>query len=38
MPVINYYEKKGKVHKIDANRPPDEVYGEVRQLFVSPKS
>lgn len=33
LPVIQYYDAKGKVRKIDANRSPDEVYAEVKQLF-----
>jgi UMP-CMP kinase len=32
MPIIKFYDQKGKVRKINANRPPDEVYAEVRPL------
>ncbi|BDA44677.1 UMP-CMP kinase 3 [Coccomyxa sp. Obi] len=32
MPIINFYEQKGKVRRINANRSPDEVYGDVRPL------
>ena len=34
MPVISHYEKKGKVHKFHADRLPEDIYKEVRQLFV----
>mmetsp|Transcript_12552 Transcript_12552/g.38353 ORF Transcript_12552/g.38353 Transcript_12552/m.38353 type:complete len:379 (-) Transcript_12552:1396-2532(-) len=34
MPVIEYYEAKDKVRKINATRAPDEVYNEVRSLFL----
>ena len=34
LPVIQHYEAKGKVHRIYADRSPDEVYEEVRKLFL----
>ncbi len=34
MPVVEYYEGKGNVYKIAANRAPDDVYADVRQLFL----
>jgi UMP-CMP kinase len=34
MPVIQFYEQKGKVRRINADRGPDEVYTDVRQLFL----
>lgn len=34
MPVVGYYESKGKVYKIPANRAPDDVYADVRRLFL----
>ena len=34
LPVIQHYEAKGKVHRIYADRSPDEVYQEVRKLFL----
>ena len=34
MPVISHYERKGKVHKFHADRLPEDIYKEVRQLFV----
>ena len=34
MPVISHYERKGKVHKFHADRSPEDIYKEVRQLFV----
>jgi UMP-CMP kinase len=35
MPVISYYESKGKVRKINANRPIDAVFADVKPLFIS---
>lgn len=32
MPIINFYDKKGKVRKIDANRSPEQVYADVQPL------
>lgn len=34
MPIIEYYEKRGRVRKINADRDPDTIYEQVRQLFV----
>ncbi len=34
MPVISHYERKGKVHRFYADRSPEDIYREVRQLFV----
>ncbi len=34
LPVIQHYEALGKVHRIYADRSPDEVYQEVRELFL----
>lgn len=31
MPVVEYFEKQGKVVKIPASPPPDEVYKEVQR-------
>ena len=31
MPVIKHYARLGKVRKINANRPVDEVYAEFRR-------
>lgn len=33
MPVIEYYEAKGKVHRIDATRSVDEIANHVASLF-----
>ncbi|XP_039157756.1 UMP-CMP kinase 3 isoform X2 [Eucalyptus grandis] len=33
VPVINYYNSKGKVRKIDAERPIDEVYQSVKEVL-----
>ncbi len=30
MPVVEYYEKEGKVEKVDATPSPDEIYKEVK--------
>ena len=32
MPIINFYDAKGRVRKINADRDPEEVYAEVRPL------
>ena len=32
-PLINYYEKKGKLVKIDASRNPDEVYKDLLKVI-----
>lgn len=34
LPVIDYYEARGKVRRINANRSADAVYEEVKQLFL----
>ena len=34
MPVVQYYEKQGKVARISADRDPDDIYKEVRRAFV----
>lgn len=34
LPVIEHYRSKGKVREIHADRLPDDVYKEVRELFV----
>lgn len=33
VPVINYYNSKGKVRKIDAERPIEEVYQSVKEVL-----
>eukprot|EP01112_Ceratiomyxa_fruticulosa_P021486 TRINITY_DN7576_c0_g1_i1.p1 TRINITY_DN7576_c0_g1~~TRINITY_DN7576_c0_g1_i1.p1 ORF type:complete len:263 (+),score=47.76 TRINITY_DN7576_c0_g1_i1:79-867(+) len=33
IPVVEIYEKIGKVKRIDANRPPEDVYKDVNQIF-----
>ena len=30
MPVVDYFEKEGKVVKVSATKGPDEVYAEVK--------
>ncbi|XP_006655698.1 UMP-CMP kinase 1 [Oryza brachyantha] len=34
MPVIQYYEKKGKLRKVDGNRQVDEVFEDVKAIFA----
>lgn len=34
MPIIEHYRARGKVREIHADRPADEVYQDVRPLFV----
>ncbi|KAF9669128.1 hypothetical protein SADUNF_Sadunf14G0075800 [Salix dunnii] len=34
LPVINYYNSKGKVQKIDAQRSVDEVFEDVKSVFA----
>jgi len=34
MPVVNYFDKEGKVEKIDATKPPDEVYDVVKKVMA----
>ncbi|KAK9743382.1 hypothetical protein RND81_03G235600 [Saponaria officinalis] len=35
LPVIEYYDAKGKVRKIDAAKPVDEVFEDVKAAFSS---
>lgn len=37
LPVIHYYDSKGKVRKIDAAKPVDAVFEDVKTLFSSLK-
>ena len=34
MPVVQYYEKEGKVARLAADRDPEDIYKEVRRAFV----
>jgi UMP-CMP kinase len=34
LPVIQHYEALGKVARINADRPADDIYKEVRRLFL----
>ncbi|KAJ7288996.1 hypothetical protein O6H91_Y308400 [Diphasiastrum complanatum] len=34
LPVIEYYEIRGKVRKVDAARPIDEVFDSIKPLFM----
>lgn len=34
LPIIEHYKARGKVREIKADRSPDEVYHDVRPLFV----
>jgi len=33
MPVVDYFEKEGRVVKVDATKSPEEVYEHVREQF-----
>nr|CAD1826602.1 unnamed protein product [Ananas comosus var. bracteatus] len=33
LPVIDYYSSRGKVHKIDAQRPVEEVFDDVKRVI-----
>uniref|UniRef100_A0A0E0L6W3 UMP-CMP kinase n=1 Tax=Oryza punctata TaxID=4537 RepID=A0A0E0L6W3_ORYPU len=33
LPVIQYYEKRGKLRKVDGNRQVDEVFEDVKAIF-----
>jgi len=37
MPIVNHFEEKGLLRKIDATRSPDEVYDDVKPLFQALK-
>nr|GMD38185.1 UMP-CMP kinase 3-like isoform X1 [Ipomoea batatas] len=37
LPVIEYYKSKGKVQKIDAVKPPNEVFETVKAVFTGGK-
>lgn len=34
LPVVEHYDEQKKVARIHAERPPEEVYKEVRRLFL----
>ena len=34
MPVVNHYDGIGKVYKFKSDRSADDIYSEVRQLFL----
>lgn len=34
MPIVEHYRKLNLLHRIDATRTPDEVYADVRKLFL----
>ncbi|KAF8038315.1 hypothetical protein BT93_B0989 [Corymbia citriodora subsp. variegata] len=35
LPVIEYYNSKGKVRKIDAGKPAEEVFEDIKTIFTS---
>ncbi|KAL4178816.1 hypothetical protein AMTRI_Chr13g117060 [Amborella trichopoda] len=35
LPVIEYYQAKGKVHEIDAGRPREEVFETIKNIFAT---
>ena len=34
VPVVEHYEQQGKVARINADRGADDIYKEVRRLFL----
>jgi adenylate kinase family enzyme len=34
LPVIQHYDKEGRVARINADRSAGEIYAEVRRLFL----
>lgn len=34
VPVVEHYEQQGKVARINADRAADDIYREVRRLFL----
>lgn len=38
MPIINFYDAKGRIRKINADRDPGEVYADVRPLVEALQS
>ena len=34
MPVVDYYEQKGKVRRFNSDRDPKAIYAELRTLFL----
>lgn len=34
LPVIQHYKAQGKVYRLPADRPVDDVYADVRRLFL----
>nr|CCC92895.1 putative adenylate kinase [Trypanosoma congolense IL3000] len=35
MPVVEHYREKGLLHTIDSNRSRDEVYNDMKRLFIN---
>ncbi|KAL8542572.1 hypothetical protein ACS0TY_003451 [Phlomoides rotata] len=35
LPVIEYYNSKGKVRKMDASKPIEEIFEDVKEVFTS---
>ena len=33
LPIITFYEARGRVRRINADRSPQDVYADVRKLF-----
>jgi adenylate kinase family enzyme len=33
MPIVEFYEKQGKVRRLDAGKSKDEVYEQVKRAF-----
>jgi len=35
LPVVEHYEEMGRVARINADRSAEEVYADVRKLFIN---
>lgn len=38
LPVIQYYEKRGKLRRVDGAKPPDTVFEDVKAIFAKLKA
>ena len=34
MPVVEHYEKEGKIVKVNADRDPEDIYTEVKRAWT----
>ncbi|KAF3324805.1 Uridylate kinase [Carex littledalei] len=35
LPVVTYYEQRGKVRKVNAAKPPEEIFKDIKAIFSS---